>query len=103
MFLIFLLSGCGEGKTADDLIARAHRALEERQFDTALIELKNALQKDPTNAEARFLLGKSHLELGDAAAARVATEKAITLGLRKESAYVQLARAELLGGDPMKA
>lgn len=40
-------------------------ALDKKNYNTAIIELKNAAGKNPSDAEARYLLGTAYTELGD--------------------------------------
>src|SRR3954462_14347561 len=64
---LFLVTACGESPEA--LLTSAKEYLVKKDNNAALIQLRNALQKDPDLAEARFLLGKLLLESGDPAGA----------------------------------
>ena len=64
----------------------------------AVIELKNALQRDPDNAEARLLLGEVYVLVGDGAAAEKELGVAERLGIEKAKFVVALGRALLLQG-----
>ena len=71
---VFLV-GCAPDKP-EALVASAKEYLARNDRNAAVIQLKNALQKDPDNAEARFLLGKALLENGELAAAEKELNKA---------------------------
>ncbi|MDP6565444.1 MAG: PEP-CTERM system TPR-repeat protein PrsT [Alphaproteobacteria bacterium] len=74
------------------------RALEHRAAGdprAAVIELKNAVQQDPNNAEARLLLGVLHLELGDPAAAEKELLRAQRLGVGRQRIIEPLNQARL--------
>jgi cellulose synthase operon protein C len=75
----FALSGCGQA-TGPEALAKARQALEKDDLKTAQIHLKGALQTDPQMAEARYLLGKVLLEVGDSQGALVELGKAIEAG-----------------------
>ena len=64
-----LLFGCAEDP--DQLIASARESLQQHETQTAIIQLKNALQQRADSPEARFLLGRALLESGDGVAAAV--------------------------------
>ena len=59
-----LLSGCGS--SPEEMVQSARGFLEKNDPKAASIQLKNALQENPGLAEARFLLGRVHLDQGDA-------------------------------------
>jgi len=92
-----LLSGCGRNDP-QALIASAKDYIAKREYSASVIQLKNALQKDPQNPEARYLLGFASLETGDIASADIELGKARELGYRGEELQVALARTMLAKG-----
>jgi Tfp pilus assembly protein PilF len=70
------LSGCGEKLTAEAHIKNAKDYLNTNNLNASVIELKNAIRVDNKNAEARFLLGQTYLNLGDGLAATKEFERA---------------------------
>lgn len=93
-----LLAGCF-GKTADQYLADAKLALNKKDDVAAILQLKNALQENPSLAEARFLLGKTTLHVGDARGAIIELEKAKELGYSADDIVPLLARAMLAAGE----
>lgn len=71
-----LLVACGGGDSPETLIASAREYIAKKDHPAAIIQLKNALQKDVNSAEARFLLGQSLLANGDPVGAAVELRKA---------------------------
>ena len=66
-----LLAACGRDDPAS-LVASAKGYIAKRDFNASIIQLKNALQKEPENTEARYLLGLSFLENEDIGSAEMA-------------------------------
>lgn len=99
--LAAFLGGCG-GDKPEALIASGKDFLAKNDAKAAVIQLKNALQKDPTLGEARFLLGKALLESGDAAGAEVELRKALELKFASDQAIPLLAQAILTTGQAKK-
>ena len=95
------LAACGRSDPAS-LIASARKYLAKGNAPAAIIELKNALQTAPDNAEARFLLARSLLETGDAVGAETEARKAIQLRYAADEVYPVLARALLQQGEYRK-
>lgn len=63
VFVIIFLFGCGATTVpVSEHISKAKTNFQNKQLRAAIIELKNALQQEPSNYEARFLLGKYYLE-----------------------------------------
>jgi putative PEP-CTERM system TPR-repeat lipoprotein len=84
------------------LVASAKEYIAKREFNAAVIQLKNALQKEPEHAEARYLLGLASLESGDLASADIELNKALTLGVQTDELFVAVARTLLAKGDTQK-
>ncbi|MBW2466174.1 MAG: tetratricopeptide repeat protein, partial [Deltaproteobacteria bacterium] len=74
--------------------------LEKNEMSAAIIEFKNAIQIDPTYADAYFQLGKAYIKGEKAEAAITAFEKAVELkpAFEEESAIL-LARAYAMKGE----
>ncbi len=76
------MTGCGK-KTEDaqTLISDARRYQENGDNKAAIIQLKNALQSNPDNSEARYLLGTLYNKTGDLQSAEKELRKALSLGM----------------------
>ena len=74
-----LLSACGRDDPAS-LIGSARDYQAKGDHNAAIIQLKNVLQKQPENGEARLMLGRSALILGDAPTAEKEFRKALEYG-----------------------
>ena len=83
------LAAC-DTTTPEEHFASARNYYAAGEIRTAVIELKNALQKAPDLAEARRLLGESHARLGDYPSALKEFERALDLGLADEALRVGL-------------
>ncbi len=92
-----LIAGCAENP--ESLLASAKDYLAKHDNKAAVIQLKNALQKDPNLAEARFLLGSALLEAGDPAAAENELRKALELHYPADRIAPVLARSLLSQGQ----
>src|SRR3546814_2923467 len=100
IFLVFfVLTGIAGAPVplthAASFLERAQEYLDEGELNSAAVELKNALQRDPDSAEARFLLGKVLMQLGDSAAAEKELLRARDLGIVSEELELLLASARL--------
>lgn len=96
-----LVAGCSRESSAD-LVASGKTLLEKKDTKGAVIQFKNALQKDANNGAARFFLGKALLEGGEPASALVELRKALELQVPDEQVMPELARAMLLAGEEGK-
>ncbi len=92
-----LLAGCF-GESAQDLVKSAKAHLDKRDNKAAIIQLKNALQKDDSLAEARYLLAKALLDSGDVAGAAIEAEKAKSQGFSGDALAALQARLLLMQG-----
>ena len=64
----------------------------------AVIQLRNALQRNDRNLAARLLLGRAHVRLGDGAAAEKQLMAALASGADRATTAVPLGRAYMLQG-----
>src|SRR5215831_8697061 len=92
-----LMAGCGE--SPDALIKSARDYIANGESNSALIQLRNALQKAPNNAEARYLLGTLLVDRRDPAGGVKELRKAQELGYPEEKVLPALAKAMLDDGD----
>ncbi|GAA5185545.1 tetratricopeptide repeat protein [Niveibacterium umoris] len=86
-----LIAGCGE--SPEKMLTSAREYIAKGDTNAATIQLKNALQKNPGLAEARFLFGRILLESGDAPGGEKELRKALDAGYPIEHVAVPLARA----------
>ncbi len=99
--LSIALGGC-LGRSEKDDVASAEKLVASHEYKSAIIQAKNALQKNPKNAEARLLLGQALVETGDAPAAEVELRKALEAGATESNTLPWLAKALLAQGKPRK-
>lgn len=96
------LTACHGPQTPAGLLAQARQYQQRGETRAAIIELKNALQKDPDNAKARALLGALYLETGDALSAEKELRRAQALGMPRADILPSLGKALLMMGQPEK-
>lgn len=107
---LILFSALGGGAY---YLTRGHASPEERitsakQLELAgdrkgaTIEIKNALQQQPSNGEARFLLGRIHYTNNDFANADKELRQAVEKGYQSPDASILLARTLLVLRQPKK-
>ncbi|WP_207769667.1 XrtA/PEP-CTERM system TPR-repeat protein PrsT [Solimicrobium silvestre] len=96
LLLIFGLTACNKFRSAEKFIADAKSYEQKGDHKAAVIQLKNALQKDPNNSSARLLLGTIYIETGEAASAENELRKAASLGVKKDQVLPLLAKSLLL-------
>ena len=101
MLVAAVLSACS--KSADEDIGRAQALLDAGNIPAAVVELKNALQKEPKNLKARILLAQSYLDMSDAASAEAQLLHARADGADAALVAKPLAEAELRLGKFDKA
>lgn len=92
--------GCDLFSSLTDVehVTRAKDFTEKGELRSSVIELKNALQKNPKNTQARWLLGSINVELGYGSAAEKELRKAIALGVARDAVIVSLAESMQLQG-----
>ena len=96
-----LLAGCGQ--SPEQMVTSAKEYLAKNDRNAAIIQLKNALQENPNLAEARLLLGRSQLQIGDIAAAEKELRKALELKVPAEQVAPALAQVLVAQGQAKKA
>ena len=96
-FIIFLFllaaAGCGKDLTDAQFYENAQQHYHKGEIDAAVIQLKNALQKNASNLKARALLGMIYADLGLGAAAEKELRRAILLGASETSYDTYMAKA----------
>jgi cellulose synthase operon protein C len=75
MTAFVLLGGCDYFVTPEARLERARAQIGEGNYRAALVDLKNALQKEPDLHAARLLLAEAALWLGDATSANVELQR----------------------------
>lgn len=100
LLMTMMLVACGE--SPENLIASSKDYLAKKDSKAAIIQLKNALQKNPNLGEARFLLGSALYESGDVAGAEVELRKALELKYATDTVVPLLARSMMASGQAKK-
>lgn len=98
---MLLLVGC-EQETSQDFYQRAIQYHERGEFASSIIELKNALQRNPENADARFLLGQIYLKTRNLAGAEKELLHAQKYGIPAGKLIEPLSRTWFLQGQFQK-
>ncbi|MFS1702522.1 XrtA/PEP-CTERM system TPR-repeat protein PrsT [Alteromonas sp. AMM-1] len=73
------LTGCGQ-KTSEEHLLAARQFIEARDTESAILEFKNAIQKNPQDPNPRFELGQLYVDEGNFAAAEKELNRALELG-----------------------
>lgn len=95
------LTGCGD--SPEKLVASAKGAIEKRDFNAASIQVKNALQQNPKNAEARFLFARVLMAQGDFVGGERELRKAREDGYKETEVLPLLVTAMINQGQATKA
>lgn len=95
-----LLGACSEKPEA--MLSSAKDYLAKNDRKAAVIQIKNALQVNPDMPEARFLLGKTLLDSGDAVGAETELRKALALKYPQDPVIPLVAKALLAQGQVKK-
>ena len=98
--LAALLSACDGSSdgNAEQLIERAGQHLASGDRNAAVIELKNAIQRDPSSAPARMMLAQIYLDGGDGTSAEAELVKAQAAGAKGTNLELLLVRSRLVSG-----
>ncbi|AVR96867.1 PEP-CTERM system TPR-repeat protein PrsT [Pseudoduganella armeniaca] len=101
--LLLMLGACSRTPPADDLVADARRYRDKGDTKAAIIQLKNAVQQQPDNAEARLLLGQLYVDSGDMLSAEKELRRARDAGAAPAPVLAALGRALLAQGQYERA
>jgi putative PEP-CTERM system TPR-repeat lipoprotein len=94
-------SGCKRASPLSDkdYVDHARTYLQQSKVEEARIELKNAIQQNPKNAEAQRLLGELYVMQGYAKEGEKALARAMELGVDDDNAKITLGRALIMQGQ----
>ncbi|MCP4277281.1 MAG: PEP-CTERM system TPR-repeat protein PrsT [Gammaproteobacteria bacterium] len=84
--------------SGSEYVKEAQQYQKSGQLKSAVIQLKNALLENPSAVEARLMLGKIYLQLGDGASAEKELRRAQKLHAPRKEWELELGRAYLLQG-----
>ncbi len=98
--VLLALAGCSDSEVK--LLGSARGYLEKGDQNAAIIQLKTTLQKFPQSAEARLLMGRALLDMGDAVGAEVELTKALDQGVAPDQVVPLLASALIGQGQGKK-
>ncbi len=97
IFSVLLLVACSGEVNDQESVQAATQYIAAQQLRAASLELKNALQANPKNAEARYLLGQLYLTIGDMDFAAKEFRKAEEAGWDEGKSRVGLMSALIYG------
>ncbi len=92
------MTACGKTQTSETLVNEAKQYQQKGDNKAAIIQLKNALQKNPDDVEARFLLGTIYNEIADFPSAEKELRKALSLGMNPAKVFPDLGKTLLSQG-----
>ncbi|MGD2116767.1 MAG: PEP-CTERM system TPR-repeat protein PrsT [Chromatiales bacterium] len=98
LLLSLTISGCEffGGMSDAEYAAKAEQLFYDGDIEGAVIQLKNSLEKNPKNANARWLLAKVYIESGDGYSAEKELERAGQYGTGEGEIVPLMAKAYLL-------
>lgn len=97
MLVAVLITACGQ-KNADTLLASAKEYIAKKDYSSASIQLKSALQKQESG-EVQYLLALSLVEIGDYVGAELQARRALLSKYDANVVYPVLAKAMFGLGD----
>ena len=92
------VTACGKTQTSETLVTEAKQYQQKGDNKAAIIQLKNALQKNPDDVEARYLLGTIYNNAVDFQSAEKELRKALSLGMSPAKVFPDLGKALLMQG-----
>ncbi len=101
LLLLGLIGAC-DTQTADSLAASGKELSAKKEHLAAVIQFKAAVQKSPSSAELRLLLGQALLAAGDGAGAEPELGRALEAKLPPDRVLPSLAKTLVLLGEYKK-
>lgn len=95
--LALALAGCNTGPQGQ--IGKAQEYRQKGDHKSAVIELKNVLQKDPASAQGRYLLGLTYHDLRNFPAAEQELRRALEMGYDRNQVAPALGKSLLMLGE----
>jgi putative PEP-CTERM system TPR-repeat lipoprotein len=92
--LIINIMSCSDPKTVEEYMAEAQSYSEKRDYASAIIVLKNAINQDSKHPQTRYLLGVSYLEQGNYVGAEKELERALKLSPNKQQLVSKLVQVK---------
>lgn len=91
--LTLLLNSCDQRSTTEEYLQSGQDYLNKKEWNSAIIEYKNAVKQSPDNAQARALLGHAYVDIYSSHAAIKELKRAIDLGYEKNLVSLDLGKA----------
>lgn len=95
-------SGCSQERSSEEYIKSGMEFRDNKEWNSAIIEFKNAVKQAPENANARVILGKTYLETLNIDSAIKELSRAIDLGYDKIELSIPLGKAYLQAGESQR-
>jgi putative PEP-CTERM system TPR-repeat lipoprotein len=95
VFLLGGVAGCSKTPDTQALLSEAKAYQKKGESKAAIIQLKNAIQQNPEDRDARLLLGQIYSQTGDAQSAEKELRKALSLGASPAEVLPTLGRSLL--------
>lgn len=99
LLIPLLLAGCGRSQSDEELLSAARQHVAQGETKSAIIQLKNLLQRTPANGQARLMLGQLYLDAGDVLSAEKELRRALELGMERGGVMPSLGKSLLLQGQ----
>lgn len=96
------VAACSKTQTSQALVSEAKQYQQKGDNKAAIIQLKNALQKNPDDSEARYLLGTIYYETGDPKSAENELRRAMSLGMSPDKVLPSLGKTLFIMGEFQK-
>lgn len=97
--VLVLLTGCNRTHGENELLADARQYAARGEARSAIIQLKNVLQRAPDNGQARLMLGQLYLDIGDMPSADKELRRALALKVPPADVWPPLGKVLLLQGQ----